>query len=123
MVRRGSQGRLRRRSLLAVLIAVALALPCSATPLQAAGEPTPPASTSASLAPLDTEAFRDRYGQEALFRLRLGVDASGGAQACAPDGPPWRDSEPRQRFEQALAQRRWYEAGRILGQWRRLGCP
>ncbi|MFZ0409177.1 MAG: hypothetical protein WAM11_13860 [Cyanobium sp.] len=50
-----------------------------------------------SLLPLDAEGFRARYGQEALFRLRLGVDsaprsgpaaASSGAVRAAGSRPP-----------------------------------
>ena len=92
-----------------------------------------------SLLPLEPEAFRARYGQEALFRLRLGVDASlsppasspgvvSGAQPaasgpCPPSG--WAASAERRQFDQALEQHRYYAAGQVLGLWQRRhgACP
>ncbi len=92
-----------------------------------------------SLLPLESEAFRARYGQEALFRLRLGVDAAlspsasspgvvSGAQPaasgpCPPSG--WTASPERRQFDQALEQHRYYAAGQVLGLWQRRhgACP
>ena len=92
-----------------------------------------------SLLPLEAEAFRARYGQEALFRLRLGVDASldpaagspgevpgaqpGRSGPCPPSG--WAASPERRQFDQAVEQQRYYAAGQVLGLWQRRhgACP
>ena len=83
---------------------------------------SPPAS---SLAPVDREAFRSQYGQEALFRLRLGVDAAdpsghGTATAGPCPSPSWSGSPQQQRFDAALRGKQYYGAGVALGEWRRL---
>jgi hypothetical protein len=77
-----------------------------------------------SLAPVETEAFRERYGQEALFRLKLGVEA--GERSAAPlPGPAvaceagWPSSPQGRAFQAALARQQWYGAGEALGAWRR----
>jgi hypothetical protein len=84
---------------------------------------------SGSLAPIDREAFRQQYGQESLFRLRLGVDAAqqpvkaGAGTAPQPcPAPTWAGSPQKQRYEAALSLRKYYAAGEALGEWRRL-CP
>ncbi len=95
-----------------------------------------------SLAPLDVERFRAQYGQDALFRLRLGVDAASaptpgasGADvaAVAPpcpvpspaQAPSWAESAEQRQFNQALEQRRYFDAGKVLGRWQRRhgACP
>jgi hypothetical protein len=84
---------------------------------------------SGSLAPIDREAFRQQYGQEGLFRLRLGVDAAqqppkAGA-VTAPQSCPaatWASAPQKQRYDAALSLRKYYAAGEALGEWRRL-CP
>ncbi len=38
---------------------------------------------NSSLAPIDREAFRQQYGQEGLFRLRLGVAGGGCGRAAS----------------------------------------
>jgi len=84
-----------------------------------------------SLAPIDREAFRQQYGQEGLFRLRLGVEAAeqatkaGPGAGAAPRACPaatWAGSPQQQRYDAALSQRKYYAAGEALGEWRRL-CP
>jgi len=108
-----------------LLLAIA---PVSAGPLPAG-----------SLLPLEAEAFRARYGQEALFRLRLGVDATldpaagspgevpgaqpGRSGPCPPSG--WAASPERRQFDQAVEQQRYYAAGQVLGLWQRRhgACP
>jgi len=82
---------------------------------------------TSSLAPIDREAFRQQYGQEGLFRLRLGVDAAEqppkagtGTQPCP--AATWAGSPQQQRYDAALSQRKYYAAGEALGEWRRL-CP
>lgn len=90
-----------------------------AAPLQEPLLPRP-----ASLAPVDTEAFRQRYGQEALFRLKLGVE-SGERSRVPVSGPTgtcevgWSNAPQARVFQEALAQKRWYDAGEALGGWRR----
>ena len=70
------------------------------------------------------ERFRDQYGQEALFRLRLGVDAGsvtpGGAspQVRCP-APDWVGSAEQHQYNQALKQGSSFEAGKALGRWQR----
>jgi hypothetical protein len=78
-----------------------------------------------SLAPIDREAFRQQYGQEGLFRLRLGVDAAEGTSTAgaAPQPCPsssWNSSLQKQRYDTALGRRQYYLAGEALGEWRRL---
>jgi hypothetical protein len=80
-----------------------------------------------SLTPIDREAFRQLYGQESLFRLRLGVDAAEQPPkaGAAPQGCPattWAVSPQKQRYDAALSLRKYYAAGEALGEWRRL-CP
>ena len=80
-----------------------------------------------TLAPIDREAFRQQYGQEGLFRLRLGVDAAEqpAKAGAAPQPCPaatWAGSHQKQRFDAAMSLRKYYSAGEALGEWRRL-CP
>ena len=82
---------------------------------------------NSSLAPIDREAFRQQYGQEGLFRLRLGVDAAEQPPnaAAAPQSCPaasWNSSPQKQRYDAAMGLRKYYAAGEALGEWRRL-CP
>lgn len=82
---------------------------------------------SGSLAPIDREAFRQQYGQEGLFRLRLGVDAAERTSAAGalPQSCPaasWAGSLQKQRYDTAMSLRKYYAAGEALGEWRRL-CP
>ena len=82
---------------------------------------------NSSLAPIDREAFRQQYGQEGLFRLRLGVDAAEQPPkaAAAPQSCPaasWNSSPQKQRYDEAMGLRKFYAAGEALGEWRRL-CP
>ena len=51
---------------------------------RADGMKEPLSPQPSSLAPVETEAFRQRYGQEALFRLKLGVDAGERAPGPVP---------------------------------------
>jgi hypothetical protein len=89
---------------------------------EAMREPLTPQPSS--LAPVDVEGFRQRYGQEALFRLKLGVEAgersaagpSGAAGRCAEG---WTNSAQGRAFQAALAREQWYAAGEALGLWRR----
>jgi len=81
--------------------------------------------SAASLAPVDRELLRERYGQEALFRLRLGVDwgerdagSPGGTRTCP--SRVWSDSSQQRRYGAALSAGQFFEAGQALGQWRRL---
>lgn len=85
-------------------------------------EPLSPGASS--LAPLEIETFRQRYGQEALFRLKLGVEAgersTPGKETPAPNcGRGWSGSAQEQQFEAALKREQWYGAGEVLGLWRR----
>lgn len=87
-----------------------------------AAEPAEP--SAASLAPVDREWLRDQYGKEALFRLRLGVDA--GERDAGSAGPSgrctsvhWADSPQQRRYAAALRAGHFFEAGQALGQWRR----
>jgi len=77
-----------------------------------------------SLAPLDVEAFRQRYGQQPLFRLRLGADAafaaSAGGSACAGFVADWLRSPQHGEFERALSAEQPFLAGQALGRWQRL---
>ena len=82
----------------------------------------PPASP---LAPVDREAFRSQYGQEALFRLRLGVEAAdtsgqGTGTAGPCPSPSWSGSPQHRRYQAALRGNQYYGAGVALGEWRRL---
>ena len=86
---------------------------------------------NSSLAPIDREAFRQQYGQESLFRLRLGVDAAeqpakaGAGAGSTPQPCPaasWAGSLQKQRYDAAMSLRKYYTAGEALGEWRRL-CP
>ena len=107
----------------ALLGALFVALPLLAGgPLRAA-EPAEP--SAASLAPVDRELLRERYGQEALFRLRLGVDAgerdagsAGGTRSCPVR--LWSDSPQQRGYAAALSAGQFFAAGQALGQWRRL---
>lgn len=81
----------------------------------------------ATLAPIDREAFRQQYGQEGLFRLRLGVDAAERSSEVGATPQPcpsssWNVSLQKQRYDKALSHRQYYLAGKALGEWRRL-CP
>ncbi|MCT0208593.1 hypothetical protein [Synechococcus sp. CS-1332] len=80
-----------------------------------------------SLAPIDREAFRQQYGQEGLFRLRLGLEAAErtSAAGAAPQPCPaaaWAGSLQKQHYDAAMSLRKYYAAGEALGEWRRL-CP
>lgn len=89
-------------------------------------EPLSPGPSS--LAPVEVEAFRERYGQEALFRLKLGVEAGEAAghgrdmsgTVCSGG---WAGSRQQQQFEGALQRKQWFDAGEILGGWRRQCSP
>lgn len=84
----------------------------------------PPLLLAADLAPVDTESFRSRYGQEALFRFDLGVEAAPPGPCGAPT-TTWNGSPQQARMEAALGAGLWYEAGQALGQWQaqgRAGC-
>ncbi len=71
-----------------------------------------------SLAPLDVEQVRDLYGQEALFRMRLGVEAAHDDGAACPGGPmAWSGSAQAEQLERQLQAGRPYAAGQILGTW------
>lgn len=83
-------------------------------------EPLIPAPSS--LAPVDTEAFRQRYGQEALFRLKLGVEAGERVTPRDRDLPcsgRWDGSAQAKAFLAEVERQHWYEAGQVLGTWRR----
>ncbi len=78
----------------------------------------------ASLAPVETEAFRERYGQEALFRLKLGVESgersrAAGSAPAATCETGWANSPQSRSFQAALSRKQWYDAGEALGAWRR----
>ena len=82
---------------------------------------------NSSLAPIDREAFRQQYGKEGLFRLRLGVDAAelppkAGAAPQSCPAATWASSPQKQRYDAAMSLRKYYAAGEALGEWRRL-CP
>lgn len=103
--------------------ALFVALPLLAGGTGRAAEPAEP--SAASLAPVDRELLRERYGQEALFRLRLGVDA-GEADAGTPGvtgscpSRSWSDSPQQRRYAAAITAGQFFAAGQALGQWRRL---
>jgi hypothetical protein len=106
---------------LAALSGLTAVLLLSLPPGSQADEQGAPAASS--LAPLDVEAFRSRYGQAALFRLRLGIDSTpdpGGA--CAGPAPAWGESAERPRYDQALAEGSYYRAGQIFAGWRHLAA-
>jgi hypothetical protein len=105
------------------------AAPLVGDAIQGDATPSDPTRDGRSLAPIDGEAFRTRYGQEALFRLRLGVDAvrdvgnpHPAAAACPPFG--WSESPERARYEGEVAAGRYFLAGQSLGAWqfRVKGC-
>ena len=77
-----------------------------------------------SLAPLEVEAFRQRYGQQQLFRLRLGADAGfetfSAGSACAGFQADWAVSAQHSEFERALSAGQPFAAGQALGRWQRL---
>ena len=107
----------------ALLGALFVAVPLLAGGPGRAAEPAEP--SAASLAPVDRELLRERYGQEALFRLRLGVDwgerdagSPGGTRTCP--SRLWSDSSQQRRYGAALSAGQFFEAGQALGQWRRL---
>jgi hypothetical protein len=107
----------------ALLGALFVAMPLLAGGPWRAAEPAEP--SAASLAPVDRELLRERYGQEALFRLRLGVDAGerdtgspGGTRTCP--SRLWSDSPQQRRYAAALSAGQFFAAGQALGQWRRL---
>jgi hypothetical protein len=70
------------RCLTAFVGTLVVALPLLAGSPGRAAKPAEP--SAASLAPVDRELLRERYGQEALFRLRLGVDE--GERAAGSSG-------------------------------------
>lgn len=77
-------------------------------------------TSGTSLAPVNVDQFRERYGQEALFRLRLGVDSAPDPGAsCTPPPPAWPESIQFREYERQLAAGAPYEAGRQLGGWQR----
>ena len=76
------------------------------------------------LLPVDGERFRGQYGQEALFRLRLGVDAgsvtpTGASPPARCPAPDWDGSAEQHQYNQALKQGSSFEAGKALGRWQR----
>lgn len=77
-----------------------------------------------SLAPLNGEAFRLRYGQQRLFRLRLGADAGFEASSkdsgCASFQAEWPGSAQHGQFERAMDADQPFAAGLALGRWQRL---
>ncbi len=111
-------------------VMVALVIPLASASLATEPPHGAPPPNGRSLAPLDTEAFRTRYGQEALFRLRLGVEAVPATGTLAPPGAScgamgWGTSAEHGRFEADLAAGRYFQAGQGLGAWKnRTGpCP
>jgi hypothetical protein len=71
-----------------------------------------------ALAPLDGEWVRSTYGQEALFRLRLGVEAARDDGApCPATTPVWSGSAQEAVLQRQLRDGRPYAAGLILGAW------
>jgi hypothetical protein len=77
-----------------------------------------------SLVPLDVEAFRLRYGQQRLFRLRLGADAgfdaSPSGSGCSGYQADWASSDQHRAFERAMNADQPFAAGQSLGRWQRL---
>ena len=107
----------------ALLGALFVAVPLLVAGPGRAAEPAEP--SAASLAPVDRELLRERYGQAALFRLRLGVDSgerdagsAGGTRTCP--SRLWSDSSQQRHYLSALSAGHFFEAGQALGQWRRL---
>ena len=93
---------------------------------RADGMKEPLSPQPSSLAPVETEAFRQRYGQEALFRLKLGVDAGERAPGPVPGRTVaceagWAQSPQGRAFAAAVAREQWYGAGEQLGAWRQIG--
>lgn len=77
-----------------------------------------------ALAPVDPELIRSSYGQEALFRFELGVDAGLGTEApknCPGPHQGWGASAERQAMEAALKRGQFFEAGKELGAWQKTG--
>jgi hypothetical protein len=71
------------------------------------------------LAPLDVEAFRSRYGQAALFRLRLGIDSIPDPDGvCSVPAPMWGESAERPLYDHALVEGSYFLAGQIVAGWR-----
>ncbi|AFY28452.1 hypothetical protein Cyagr_1276 [Cyanobium gracile PCC 6307] len=122
--------RWRRRRAASLAAGLALLVPSIVPSIGRAGGIVEP--NNGSLAPIDREAFRQEYGQEGLFRLRLGVDAAeqpprAGAGAGATPKPcpaaSWGGSLQKQRYDAAMGLRKYYAAGEALGEWRRLCTP
>ena len=116
----------RFRALARVGLGLALVLAPGGGPLRA-GSVIKEVPSTGSLLPLDADTFRAQHGQEAIFRLRLGVDAalapSPAAEAAPPPACPaldWEASVERHQYSAALEQRRYFEAGQALGRWQRL---
>lgn len=98
------------------LLAALVAAPQS--PVLVEGKDVPATS---SLAPIDLEGFRTRYGQKAFFRFSLGVDAAPvPGIACAGPVPVWDNSALRKNNERALAEGGYFLAGEAFGDWQRL---
>ncbi|MEN9877902.1 MAG: hypothetical protein RLZZ158_941 [Cyanobacteriota bacterium] len=77
-----------------------------------------------SLAPVDPELIRSSYGQEALFRFELGVDAGLGMETpkiCPDPRQGWGASAQHQAMEAALKRGQFFEAGKELGAWQKAG--
>ncbi len=75
-----------------------------------------------SLAPVDPELIRGSYGQEALFRFELGVDAGLATEAaknCSGPQQAWGASAQQQAMEAALKRGQFFEAGQLLGIWQK----
>jgi hypothetical protein len=111
------------RCLTAFVRALVVALPLLVWGPGRAGEPADP--SAASLAPVDRELLRERYGQESLYRLQLGVDegertagSPGVIRSCS--ARLWSHSPQQQRYTAALSAGNFFAAGQALGQWRRL---
>jgi hypothetical protein len=116
-----------RRSLgwLGVLgLTVVLGLPPGGGKAQVEAVDGPRTPEPSTLAPVDREVFRQRYGEEALFRLKLGVESGERAPASRLGatgmcGDSWASSPQARAFQAALERKRWYDAGEELGMWRR----
>lgn len=71
-----------------------------------------------SLTPLKVEWVRTTYGQEALFRMRLGIDsARDDGASCPAKSLVWSGSAQEGLLERQLRDGRPYAAGLILGAW------
>ena len=94
----------------------------AAAPAQAVEHSAP--TGQSLLAPLDAEAFRLRFGQQRLFRLRLGADAgleaSCRGSGCAGFRADWSSSTQHEEFERAMNGDQPFAAGQALGRWQRL---